>query len=151
MNTQFPRELNAHPARYILGCQYTNTICKYCLQCQRLYFCCLVLVASIINSTLTLQMSAHISRGFNLHPARRILGHQCSNPNCLFFFANQHACDLHRNHETRKGTLCASITMGDEVTRLHRSDTSTAVLSTRRSTGWTMSTWIASLTDRSAP
>ena len=45
--------------------------------------CCLVVVAAIINSTLTLQMSAHISRGFNSQSARRISGYQCTNPNCL--------------------------------------------------------------------
>ncbi len=115
-------------------------------------FCCFVLVAATINSTLSsLQMSAHISRGFKSHPARRILGYQCSNPICLKKIANQHASDLHRNHATRKGTLCASITMRDEVTGLRRSNTSTAALSTRRSTGWTLSTWIAPLTVRAAP
>ena len=102
--------------------------------------CCLVVVAAIINSTLTLQMSAHISRGFNSQPARRILGYQCANPNCLKVFGNQYAYDQHRNHKTRQGTLCASITMRDEVTGLRRSDTSTAALSTRRSTGWTLKT-----------
>jgi hypothetical protein len=102
--------------------------------------CCLVLVAAIINSTLTLQMSAHISRGFNSQPARRILSYQFAYPKCLKVFANQHAYDQHRNHATRQGTLCASITMRDEVTGLRRSDTSTAALSTRRSTGWTLST-----------
>ncbi len=86
--------------------------------------CCLVLVAAIINSTLTLQMSAHISRGFNSKPARRILGYQCVNPNCLKVFGNLHAYDQHRNHATIQGTLCTSITMRNEVTELLRSDTS---------------------------
>ena len=102
--------------------------------------CCLVVVAAIINSTLTLQMTAHISREFNSQPARRILGYQCANPNCLKVFGNLHAYDQHRNHKTRQGTLCASIVMRDEVTGLRRSDTATAALSTRRSTGWTLNT-----------
>jgi hypothetical protein len=80
-------------------------------------FCCLVLVAAIINSTLSLQMSAHISRGFNSQPAWRILGYQCANPNCLKLFANAFANDQHRNHATRQGTLCASITMRESAAR----------------------------------
>jgi hypothetical protein len=111
-------------------------------------FCCLVLVAAIINSTVSLQMSAHISRGFISQPARRILGYQCANPKCLKLFANQHAYDQHRDHATRQGTLCASITMRDEVTGLRRSHTSTAALSTRRSTGWKLSTKTAPVTVR---
>ncbi len=106
-------------------------------------FCCLVVVAAIINSTMSLQMSAHISRGFNSQPARRILGYQCANPKCLKYsqiLTLTTRYDQHRNHATRQGTLCASITMRDEVTGLRRSDKSTAALSIRRSTGLTLST-----------
>jgi hypothetical protein len=55
------------------------------------------------------------------------------------------AYDQHRNHATTKGTLCASMTMRDEISGLHRADTSTAALSTRARFGWTLSAFIPQL------
>ncbi len=70
-------------------------------------------------------------RKFNMHPAHRILGHQCRNPNCNKLFANAFAYDQDHNHATTQRTLCASITMRNEVSELRRSDASTATLSAR--------------------
>ena len=93
-----------------------------------------VLVTALIHSALSLHMSARIPREFHARPARRIIGYECKN--CEKVFANVFAYDQHRNHASTRGTLCASITMRDEMIGLRRSDTSTAALSSRPSTGW---------------
>jgi hypothetical protein len=88
--------------------------------------------AKIINSTLSLKIKTQIPRKFNAHPARRILGYQCMNPNCNILVANAFAYDQDSNHHvTTQGILCARITMRNEVSELRRSDTSTATLSAR--------------------
>ena len=114
-------------------------------------FWCVSFKETIINSTLSLKMNSQVPREFNAQPARRILSYECKNPNCGKLFANVFAYDQHRNHATTQGTLCASITMRNEITGLRRSDTSTAALSTRPSTGWTLRTCISHLTVSSTP
>ena len=72
---------------------------------------------------------------FNAPPARRIVGHQCTNPHCGKVFTHVFAYDQHRNHTTRAGTLCASIMMREELTTVRRADRSSAVLSARQRQG----------------
>ncbi len=69
--------------------------------------------------------------------ARRILGYQCSNSHCEKVFHNVFAYIQHRTHATKRGTLCESVTMREQITGLRRSDTSTAALSARPITGRT--------------
>ncbi len=96
----------------------------------------LVPVAAIFNCTLSLSMCARLSSNKRNAPAaRRILGYQCSNPHCGNISHNVFAYNQHRTHETKRGTLCESITMSEEITGLCRSDTSTAALSARPTTG----------------
>ncbi len=112
--------------------------------------CNTFLVLGIVLSrsyTFALIMDAH---AFNAPPSssRRIIGYQCTNPNCGKVFTNvfAHQCtnphcgtvitnvfayDQHRNHATRAGTLCASIMMREELTGIRRADRATAVLSAR--------------------
>lgn len=78
--------------------------------------------------TLTLTMDAH---AFNAPASRRIIGYQCKNPRCGKVFANVFAYEQHRNHSSRAGTLCASLTMRQELTGVRRADRSVPVLSAR--------------------
>ena len=103
----------------------------------------ILVVAAIINFEESLTMSQ--PSVFNARPARRIIGYQCKNPNCLKVFPNVFAYNMHRNHATTRGTMCASLMMRDEISGLRRSDTSTAALSTRASTGWTLSAFAPQL------
>jgi hypothetical protein len=80
----------------------------------------------------SLTMDAH---AFNVPPARRIIGYQCTNPHCGKVFTNVFAYDQHRNHATRAETLCASIMMREELTAVRRADRSSAVLSARPPSG----------------
>jgi hypothetical protein len=67
----------------------------------------------------TLRIQAH---SFNAPGSRRIIGYQCENPVCGKVFANLFAYDQHRNHATKAGTLCASLTMRTELTGVRRVD-----------------------------
>jgi hypothetical protein len=68
---------------------------------------------------------------FNAPASRRIIGYQCRNPHCGKVFMNVFAYEQHRNHSTRAGTLCASLTMRQELTGVRRADRSAPVLSAR--------------------
>ena len=52
----------------------------------------------------------------NAPASRRIIGYQCRNPHCGKVFMNVFAYEQHRNHSTRAGTLCASLTIRQELT-----------------------------------
>ncbi len=57
------------------------------------------------------------------------------NPVCCKVFANLFAYDQHRNHATKAGTLCASLTMRAELTGVRRVDCPIPVLHARPRTG----------------
>ncbi len=76
----------------------------------------------------SLTIDAH---AFNVPPARRIIGYQCTNRHCGKLLTNVFAYDQHRNHATRAGTLCASVKLRKELTAVRRADRSSAVLSAR--------------------
>ena len=75
-----------------------------------------------------LTMQAH---SLNAPASRRIIGYQCKNPTCGKVFANLFAYDQHRNHATKAGTLCVSLTMRDELTGVRRVDRPIPVLHVR--------------------
>ncbi len=64
-----------------------------------------------------LKMRAH---SLNAPASRRIIGYQFKNPVCGKVFAKLFAYDQHRNHATKAGTLCASLTMRAELTGVRR-------------------------------
>ena len=75
-----------------------------------------------------LTMDAH---AFNAPPSRRIIGYQFTNQHCRKVFTNVFAYDQHRNHATKAGTLCASLTMRAELTGVRRVDRPVPVLHAR--------------------
>ena len=75
-----------------------------------------------------LTMQAH---SLNAPGSRRIIGYQCKDPVCSKVFANLFAYDQHRNHATKAGTLCASLTMRAELTGVRRVDRPVPVLHAR--------------------
>ena len=77
-------------------------------------------------------MQAH---SLNAPSSRRIIGYQCKNPACGKVFANVCSYDQHRNHATKAGTLCASLTMRVELTGVRRVDRPIPDLHARPSTG----------------
>ena len=77
-------------------------------------------------------MQAH---SLNALASRRIIGYQCKNPTCGKVFANLFAYDQHRNHATKAGTLCASLTMRAELTGVRRVDRPVPVLHARQLPG----------------
>ena len=74
--------------------------------------------------TFTLTMDAHAFK-FNAPPS------QFTNPRCGEVFTNVFAYDQHRNHTTKAGTLCASLTMRAELTGVRRVDRPVPVLHAR--------------------
>ena len=70
----------------------------------------------------TLTMNAH---AFNAPPS------QFTNPHCGKVFTNVFAYDQQRNHATKAGTLCASLTMRAELTGVRRVDRPVPVLHAR--------------------
>jgi hypothetical protein len=54
--------------------------------------------------------------------------YQFTNSHCGKVFTNVFAYDQHRNHATKAGTLCASLTMLGELTGVRRVDSPTPVL-----------------------
>ena len=52
----------------------------------------------------------------NAPACRRIIGYQFTNPHSGKGFTNVFAYEQHRNDAIRAGTLCASLTMRDELT-----------------------------------
>jgi hypothetical protein len=79
-----------------------------------------------------LTMQAH---SLNAPSSRRIIGYQCKNPVCGKVFANLFAYDQHRNHATKAGTFCTSLTMRVELTGVRRVDRPIPDLHARPSTG----------------
>jgi hypothetical protein len=77
-------------------------------------------------------MQAH---SLNAPGSRRIIGYQCKDPVCSKVFANLFAYDQHRNHATKAGTLCASLTMRAELTGVRRVDRPIPDLHARPRTG----------------
>jgi hypothetical protein len=77
-------------------------------------------------------MQAH---SLNAPSSRRIIGYQCKNPACGKVFANVWSYNQHRNHATKAGTLCASLTMRVELTGVRRVDRPIPDLHARPSTG----------------
>ena len=68
---------------------------------------------------------------FNAPASRRIIGYQFTNPHSGKGFTNVFAYEQHRNHAIRAGTLCASLTMRDELTGVRRVDRPVPVLHAR--------------------
>ncbi len=98
----------------------------------------LVLVAALFNWTLSLTMSACLSSNkhtLNVPHVQRIPGYQCLDPHSGKVFHNVFTYNQHHMQATKRGTLCESITMHEEVTGLCSSDTSTAALSARPTAG----------------
>lgn len=78
--------------------------------------------------TFTLTMDAHAFK-FNAPPS------QFTNPHYGKVFTNVFAYDQHRNHATKAGTLCASLTMRAELTGVRRVDRPVPVLHARPQPG----------------
>ncbi len=78
--------------------------------------------------TFTLTMDAHAFK-FNAPPS------QFTNPHCGEVFTNLFTYDQHRNHATKAGTLCASLTMRAELTGVRRVDRPVPVLHARPQPG----------------
>ena len=67
----------------------------------------------------------------NAPASRRIIGYQFTNPHSGKGFTNVFAYEQHRNDAVRAGTLCASLTMRDELTGVRRVDRPVPVLHAR--------------------
>ncbi len=80
------------------------------------------IVLSCAYHTLALVALTMHAHSLNAPASRRIIGYQCKNPVCGKVFANLFAYDQHRNHATKAGTLCASLTMRAELTGVRRLD-----------------------------
>ena len=72
----------------------------------------------------------------NAPASRRIIGYQFTNPHSGKGFTNVFAYEQHRNDAVRAGTLCASLTMRDELTGVRRVDRPVPVLHARPRSGW---------------
>ena len=83
---------------------------------------------TLASALVALTMQAHT---LSAPASRRIIGYQCKNPTCGKVFANLFAYDQHRNHATKAGTLCASLTMRAELTGVRRVDRPVPVLHAR--------------------
>ena len=89
------------------------------------------IVLSCAYHTLALVAFTMQAHSLNALASRRIIGYQCKNPTCGKVFANLFAYDQHRNHATKAGTLCASLTMRAELTGVRRVDRPVPVLHAR--------------------
>ena len=93
------------------------------------------IVLSCAYHTLALVALTMQAYTLNAPGSRRIIGYQCKNPVCGKVFANLFAYDQHRNHATKAGTLCASLTMRAELTCVRRVDRPIPDLHARPRTG----------------
>ena len=93
------------------------------------------IVLSCAYHTLALVAITMQAHSLNAPSSRRIIGYQCKNPVCGKVFANLFAYDQHRNHATKAGTLCASLTMRVELTGVRRVDRPIPDLHARPSAG----------------
>ena len=87
-----------------------------------------IVLSCAYHTLVAFTMQAH---SLNAPASRRIIGYQCNNPTCGKVFANLFAYDQHRNHATKAGTLCASLTMRAELTGVRRVDRPVPVLHAR--------------------
>lgn len=66
---------------------------------------------------------------FNAQFSQRVLCYFCKN--CTGTFSNMYGYDQHRSHPSKRGTLCTSLTMRQEILGTRRADLSTPALQSR--------------------
>jgi hypothetical protein len=89
--------------------------------CSCLAFCLIVTFFAVNNMTDKARDVA-----FNAPFTQRVLAYHCQS--CNKSYSNLFGYDQHRRHPSKRGTLCTSLTMRQEILGMRRADLSTPAL-----------------------